>query len=89
MCARTGFGYEGDETWPQLQSPVEVMEELARIKLNGAVMPSSNYPLVVADTAVWLDGELLGKFIDTDDAARDATGLSGSIHKRAVFSRGH
>ena len=51
-------------------SPVEVMEELARIKLNGAVMPSPNYPLVVADTAVWLDGELLGKPIDTDDAAR-------------------
>ena len=31
---------EGDETWPQLPTPAEVMEELARIKLKGAVMPT-------------------------------------------------
>ena len=71
---------EGDETWPQLPTPAEVMEELARIKLKGAVMPSPDHPLVVADTAVWLDGDPLGKPTDTDDATRMLRGLSGSVH---------
>jgi septum formation protein len=71
---------EGDETWPQLPTPIEVMEELARIKLRGAVEPKDELPLVVADTAVWLHGEPLGKPVDADDAFRMLRALSGSCH---------
>ena len=71
----------GDETWPQLSTPDEVMKELAGIKLRGAVEPSKRYPLVVADTAVWLEGAPLGKPIDAEDACRMLKALSGSLHQ--------
>ncbi len=71
---------EGDESWPQLASPTAVMEQLARIKLEGAVDPDSALPLVVADTAVWLDGKPLGKPTDEIDAQEMLSRLSGSCH---------
>lgn len=74
------LGQQGDETWPQSSSPIEVMEVLAKVKLQGAVGACDSIPLVVADTAVWLDGKPLGKPRDPDDARSMLRNLSGSCH---------
>ena len=71
---------EADETWQNRDTPTQVMEVLARVKLNGAVAPVEALPLVVADTAVWLDGEPLGKPRDEDDAKAMLRRLSGTRH---------
>ena len=71
---------EGDETWPQCDTPTQVMEVLARVKLEGAVGAEDSLPLVVADTAVWLDNKPLGKPRDIDDAKDMLRRLSGSRH---------
>ena len=73
----THLRQEADETWPNRDTPTQVMEVLARVKLNGAVAPVEYF--VVADTAVRLDGEPLGNR-DEDDAKAMLRRLSGTRH---------
>ena len=74
------LGQEGDETWPQCDTPTEVMEVLAKVKLAGAIGPTDSLPLVVADTAVWLGNQPLGKPRNEEDAKTMLRQLSGTRH---------
>lgn len=81
-----------DETPPEGKSPEETVCLLAMQKAEAvAVMVASdcgqsqttqpNSPLIIAaDTLVYIDGRLLGKPIDTDDAAETLRTLSGRCH---------
>ena len=71
----------GDETWPKAESPEDVMLGIARAKLAGARDVNADLPLVVADTAVWLNGTPLGKPHSEAHALKMLQDLSGSCHE--------
>ena len=61
-------------------SPQSIVMELAKIK---AMAIASNHPnslVVGADTGVFLDGKMLGKPVDKEDAIRLLKMLSGKTH---------
>ena len=67
--------------------PPEVVEDyvarLARCKAQSAhkQMKGRSVPVLAADTAISLDGEIMGKPTDRKDAARMLASLSGKLHK--------
>ena len=72
-----------DET-PTVTEPAAVVEELSMRKAEAVrkMRPSEAEAIVVAaDTIVALDGEILGKPKDEDDAVRMLRGLSGRTHE--------
>lgn len=72
----------GDESFPQTMAHEEVPEFLARKKA-AASLPSlkEDELLITADTVVLLDGMILGKPVDRDDAARMLRMLAGKQHR--------
>lgn len=74
---------EIDETpWPH-ERPEDYVLRLAAAKaaaVAGALAPSSQAPVLAADTAVVLDGEILGKPSGPADAVRMLARLSGRSH---------
>lgn len=74
-----------DETRREGESPVELVERLAREKAHAAFGNHEDYvrdaSLLGADTIVWTDGgEVLGKPHDPADACRMLRDLSGRTH---------
>lgn len=74
-----------DETRLPGESPVELVERLARAKAHAAFDDHEDYvrdaSLLGADTIVWTDdGEVLGKPHDPADACRMLRDLSGRTH---------
>lgn len=69
---------DADETWPSMPLG-DAMEELARRKM-GAVQSPITGPTVSADTSVILDGKVLGKPADANDAIETITMLAGRAH---------
>jgi len=67
-----------DETWPTMPMAAAV-EEIARRKM-AAVQVALPGPTVAADTAVVLDGDVLGKPATEDEAVEMITRLAGSKH---------
>ena len=70
-----------DETNPPGMPGEEVPEHLAKKK---AAAIESDYPeaiIVAADTVVLLDGDILGKPVDTTDAEHILSKLSGRVHR--------
>jgi septum formation protein len=68
-----------DESPLDGEDPVAYVERLAREK--AAAVPADAHDVVLAaDTTVALDGEILGKPIDADDARRMLRALSGRSH---------
>ena len=67
-----------------LTEPASVVQTLSRQKM-GSYLRSSDFdpslPAVAVDTLVCLDGKLLGKPSDEDDAARMIALLSGRTHE--------
>ncbi|MBO4242902.1 MAG: septum formation protein Maf [Clostridiales bacterium] len=61
------------------RSPAEIAMELARAKA-AAVSAGEGDIIIGADTSVVLDGRILGKPEDKEDARRMLTELSGRIH---------
>jgi septum formation protein len=81
----TGAGYtfevrvpDVDETPPEGMRVEEVPEYLARKK--AAAISESNAIIIAADTVVLLDGQILGKPADAEDAVRMLQQLSGRTH---------
>lgn len=68
-----------DETPLADEQPDAYVQRLARAKA-GAI-PGDGRPVLGADTAVVLDGSILGKPADTADAARMLRALSGREHR--------
>ena len=70
-----------DETPRQSETPVELVERLARTKAASALRCARPGDLIVAaDTTVWFQGVDLGKPRDEDDARRMLRMLSGRTH---------
>ena len=71
-----------DESFPEGLSEVETAAYIARAKA-GAYRPvmQSDELIITADTIVWLDGEVMGKPADEEDARRMLRSLSGQTHQ--------
>lgn len=74
-----------DETQLLNESPESYVIRLAQQKaeacLHGPVVVARESPILAADTTVVLNGELLGKPNDTQDAYQMLRALSGSVHE--------
>jgi septum formation protein len=68
-----------DETPRPAESPIDYVVRLAREK--AAEVKDRNSVVIGADTTVVLDGEILGKPTDRDDAAATLRRLSGRSHE--------
>ncbi len=76
---------ECDETLPEGIAPKEAVEYLSEIKNKATRRLLSEEALVIsADTVVAIDGEILGKPTDKEDARRMISLLSGKTH--AVYT---
>ncbi len=76
---------ECDETLPEDITPKEAVEHLSKIKNEAARKLSKPDDLIIsADTVVAIGNEILGKPVNTDDARRMITLLSGNTH--SVFT---
>ena len=73
---------ECDETLPDGINAVEAVEYLSKIKNNATKRLLNGDELVIsADTVVVVDGKILGKPVDKDDARRMIKLLSGRVHQ--------
>jgi septum formation protein len=75
-----------DESIAAEESPAAYVSRLAGAKagagrLHPRVLASPGHPVLAADTAVVIDGEILGKPVDADDAERMLRLLSGRTHE--------
>ena len=71
-----------DESFPRGLSEVETATYIARAKADvyRNIMQSDEL-IITADTIVWLDGEVMGKPVDEEDARRMLRALSGKTHQ--------
>lgn len=70
-----------DEDWPETMSPMRVPEYLAVRKASAYLPELHNHELLItADTVVVLDGKLLGKPHDAQEAMQMLRELSGKTH---------
>lgn len=73
---------KGDEIIQPGAGPAETVERLSRAKaLEVATNCSQTDVIIAADTAVWLEGSLLGKPVDKADAFKMLRKLSGNCHE--------
>ena len=71
-----------DESFPEGLSEVETATYIARAKADvyrNIMQPDEL--IITADTIVWLDGEVMGKPLDGEDARRMLRALSGKTHQ--------
>ena len=71
-----------DESFPEGLSEVETATYIARAKADvyrNIMQPDEL--IITADTIVWLDGEVMGKPVDGEDARRMLRALSGKTHQ--------
>ena len=71
-----------DESFPAGLDGVEIPAYIARAKADAyrALMQSDEL-IITADTIVWLEGEVMGKPSDAEDARRMLRALSGQTHQ--------
>jgi septum formation protein len=78
---------DADESFPAGLDPRQASEEVAMAKAaavrdgEGYARMSGSPPIVAADTMVVLDGDVIGKPVDREDAIRILTRLSGRKHE--------
>jgi len=70
-----------DESFPEDLSPQEVAIHIASEKAKAVQAKAENKIIIAADTIVVLNGEIIGKPIDRNDAITTLNKLSGSHHK--------
>ena len=70
-----------DETLPAGLSPAEAVEYLSRLKGRAVAAFCPGEVVVASDTVVALEGLLLGKPADAEDAKRMLRELSGRVHE--------
>ena len=69
-----------EETYPDGLRPAEIVKHLSRIKAEAVFGKHPEETVLGADTIVALDGEILGKPKDAEDAVRMLRELSGKTH---------
>lgn len=76
---------DSDESTPQDWQPAEIVEQLALRKTRAALLASgdgaANTLIIGADTIVVMNGRVLGKPNDADDARRTLESLQGGWHE--------
>lgn len=72
---------EVDETIPPGAEPAAIVQELSRQKGAGVARRHPDHLVISADTIVVLDGHILGKPRDTDEAEHMLARLSGRWHR--------
>ena len=86
LLAGLGLDYEVrtlqglDESYPEGLSMEEIPQYISRKKA-AAYTLSEDELLITADTIVYLDGEVLGKPVDEEDAKQMLRKLSGKTHQ--------
>lgn len=70
-----------DETRESGEAPEAYVERVARLKAQAAAAHDSECAVIGADTVVVVDGEVLGKPRDAEDAARMLRLLAGRPHE--------
>ena len=70
-----------DETPEPDETPPEHVRRLARAKALEVARSRPNATILGADTIVVIDGEILGKPVDDDDACRMLRRLAGRVHQ--------
>ncbi|MBR6031623.1 MAG: septum formation protein Maf [Bacteroidaceae bacterium] len=86
LLSGLGFEYEVrvmkgvDESYPDGLSMEEIPQYISRKKAAAYTLGEDEL-LITADTIVWLDGEVLGKPADEEDARRMLRKLSGRTHQ--------
>ena len=71
-----------DESWKENETPLDYVRRIAEEKARtGKTLLKNNLPVLAADTAVVLDGHILGKAENKDDAIAMLTKLSGKSHE--------
>ena len=71
-----------DESFPEGMDGVEIPAYIARTKADAyRAMMAEDELIITADTIVWLDGEVMGKPHDAEDARRMLRALSGQTHQ--------
>ena len=72
---------EIDESLLLGETPEAHVRRLAEAKARAVIPRAGERPVLAADTVVVVDGEVLGKPVDADDAARMLRLLSGRAHE--------
>ena len=73
-----------DESWSPGEDPIAYVERIARLKADtvfAAIGAARDVCVLAADTTVDLDGEILAKPDDDDDARRMLQAMSGRTHQ--------
>ena len=71
-----------DESWKENETPINYVRRIAEEKARtGKTLIKNNLPVLAADTAVVLDGEILGKAESKEDAITMLSKLSGKTHE--------
>lgn len=69
-----------DESYPEGLSAADIPIHISRKKASAYTL-QENELLITADTIVYLDGEVLGKPVDEEDACQMLAKLSGKTHQ--------
>lgn len=85
LLAAAGFAFEVlaadiDETPLGVEDPAEYVERLAIEKASAVYALRPGTRVLGADTTVTIDGEILGKPVDAEDATRMLRLLNGRVH---------
>lgn len=89
---RVAEPYSVDEAYPDDLEPCEVPEYLAKLKSELYPNPlKNNQILITADTVVILNGQVIGKPKDREEAIRTLTALAGKTHEvtTGIMLRNH
>ena len=70
-----------DETVPETYTPAQTVETLARRKGEAVLAQCPDRPIIAADSVVSIDGMILGKPKDDEDAKATLRRLSGRTHQ--------
>ena len=72
---------KGEETAPEGAGPAEIVKALSRAKAGEVARQFAGELIIAADTIVYLDGRVLGKPHDEEDARQMLRTLSGRTHE--------
>ncbi len=70
-----------EEVYPENLEREQIPLYLAKIKAEPLIPQLKNELLIAADTIVWLNGKVLGKPTDVEDAVKILSQLSGNTHE--------
>ena len=86
LLRAAGFDFEvrsagADETLRPGELPEQYVRRVAEAKAHAVLPAAGGRPVIAADTVVLIDGRMLGKPVDAEDAAAMLRTLSGRRHR--------